>query len=59
MNTNPTCFGQDGYCLFRDVLTSEEMGGIRAELDQAIANFPEKHVVYKDGEDQEVDARPE
>jgi ectoine hydroxylase-related dioxygenase (phytanoyl-CoA dioxygenase family) len=59
MNTNPKRFGQDGYCLFRDVLTSEEIGGIRTELDQAIASLPEKQVVYKDGEDQEVDARPE
>jgi ectoine hydroxylase-related dioxygenase (phytanoyl-CoA dioxygenase family) len=35
------------------------MGGIRTELDQAIAKLPEKQVVYKDGEDREVDARPE
>ena len=48
-----------GYCLFRGVLTAEEIAGIRTELDQAIANLPEKQVVYKDGEDREVDARPE
>ena len=59
MNTNPTRFGQYGYCLFRGVLTAEEIAGIRTELDQAIANLPEKQVVYKDGEDREVDARPE
>ena len=59
MNTDPKHFGPEGYCLFRDVLTPEEIGGIRTELDLAITNLPEKQVVYKDGEDQEVDARPE
>jgi ectoine hydroxylase-related dioxygenase (phytanoyl-CoA dioxygenase family) len=59
MNTDSKRFGPEGYCLFRDVLSSEEIGEIRIELDQAIANLPEKQVVHKDGEDQEVDARPE
>jgi ectoine hydroxylase-related dioxygenase (phytanoyl-CoA dioxygenase family) len=59
INTDPKRFGEDGYCLFRDVLTAAEIEAIRAELDRAIAKLPEKLTVYKDGEQKEVDARPE
>lgn len=59
INTDPKRFGEDGYCLFRDVLTAAEIEAIRAELDRAIAELPEKLTVYKDGEQKEVDARPE
>ena len=59
INTDPKSFVKDGYCLFRDVLTLVEIDAIRTELDRAIADLPEKQIVYKDGENKEVDARPE
>ena len=59
LNKNAKDFQQEGYCLFEDVLTGDEIAAIRHELDSAIANLPEKQIVYKDGVDQEVDARPE
>ena len=31
----------------------------RTELNAMLANLPERQVVYKDGENKEVDARPE
>ena len=58
LNKNAKDFQQEGYCLFEDVLTGDEIAAIRHELDSAIANLPEKQIVYKDGVDQEVDARP-
>jgi phytanoyl-CoA hydroxylase len=59
LNTDPKQFADAGYCLFRDVVPPSEIDAIRTELDRAIADLPEKQTVYKDGKDQEVDARPE
>ena len=58
-NADPTCYTDEGYCLFRDVLNGQEIAAARAELDKMLANLPERQVVYKDGENKEVDARPE
>ena len=59
INTDPRHYRDAGYCLFRDVLTAAEIAAIRTELDQSLADLPERQVVYKDGEHKEVDARPE
>ncbi|MCH8219048.1 MAG: phytanoyl-CoA dioxygenase family protein [Planctomycetes bacterium] len=59
LNTQPKSFRKEGYCLFEEVLTSQEIETIRNELDKAIANLPKKQIIYKDGVDKEVDARPE
>ena len=59
LNTNPDQFAKSGYCFFQDVLSSDEIKAIRAELNLAIAELPAKQTVYKDGEHKEVDARPE
>ncbi|MDG2383382.1 MAG: phytanoyl-CoA dioxygenase family protein [Pirellulaceae bacterium] len=59
LNTQTKNFQKEGYCLFENVLTVKEIGAIRNELDHAIANLPEKLTVFKEGVDQEVDARPE
>jgi len=59
LNTQTKNFGKEGYCVFEDVLTSKEIETIRRELDQAIATLPEKQTIYRDGRNQEVDARPE
>lgn len=58
-NTDPKSYQRDGYCLFRDVLTSQEIGAARDELNRCIASMPERMVVYKDGDHKEVAARPE
>ena len=58
-NSDPTCYADEGYCLFRDVLNGQDITAARAELDRMLANLPERQVVYKDGENKEVDARPE
>ena len=52
-------YSAEGFCLFRDVLNEADIAETRAELDIMIADLPERQVVYKDGEDKEVDARPE
>ena len=58
-NTDPSRYHAEGFCLFRDVLSTEEIEATRGELDQLIAAMPKRQVVYKDGENREVDARPE
>ncbi len=58
-NTDPLRFQKEGYCLFRNVLSLAEMNNIRLDLNRMIANLPQKQFVYKDGVEQEVDARPE
>lgn len=52
-------YSAEGFCLFRDVLNEADIAETRAELDTMLADLPERQVVYKDGEDKEVDARPE
>lgn len=58
-NTDPNAYASEGYCLFHKVLNTEEIAAARAELDRLLGNLPQKQVVYKDGENKEVDARPE
>lgn len=58
-NTDPTRYSAEGYCLFRDVLSPEEIVGVRHHLDSMLSSMPDRQVVYKDGEHKEVDARPE
>ena len=58
-NTAPGRYSAEGFCLFHDVLSETEIAETRAELDTMLANLPERQVVYKDGEDKEVEARPE
>ena len=58
-NTNPARYADEGFCLFRDVLPKSEIAVARVELNTMLANLPERQVVYKDGENKEVDARPE
>ena len=58
-NINPVCYAEEGYCLFNDVLSQTEIASVRAELDKLLDNLPERQVVYKDGENKEVDGRPE
>ncbi len=58
-NTNPKAYCSEGYCLFHKVLNTEEITTARAELDGLLGNLPQKQIVYKDGENKEVDARPE
>ena len=52
-------YSAEGFCLFRDVLNEADIAETRAELDIMLADLPERQVVYNDGEDKEVDARPE
>ena len=52
-------YSAEGFCLFRDVLNEADIAETRAELDTMLADLPERQVVYKDGEDKEVAARPE
>ena len=58
-NADVSCYADEGYCLFLDVLSEADITDARAELDTLLANLPERQVVYKDGENKEVDARPE
>ena len=58
-NTDSTRYTDEGYCLFRDVLPESEIEVARVELNTILASLPERQVVYKDGENKEVDARPE
>ena len=58
-NTDVSCYADEGYCLFRDVLPKSEIEIARVELNTMLANLPERQAVYKDGENKEVDARPE
>ncbi len=59
LNTDPDRYPDEGFCLFRDVLNEEEILAARKELNTMLTNLPERQVVYKDGENKEVDARPE
>ena len=52
-------YSAEGFCLFRDVLNEADIAETCVELDIMLADLPERQVVYKDGEDKEVDARPE
>jgi len=52
-------YAEEGYCLFNDVLSQTEIASVRAELDKLLDGLPKRQVVYKDGENQEVDGRPE
>ena len=58
-NTDPDRYTDEGFCLFRGVLSRADITEARTELDTMLANLPERQVVYKDGENKEVDARPE
>ena len=58
-NTDPDRYPDEGFCLFRDVLNEEEIMTARTELDAMLASLPERQMVYKDGENKEVAARPE
>lgn len=58
-NADPQQYSQEGYCLFEDVLSHQEIQCIRKELDANIASMPERMTVYKDGEHRDVTARPE
>jgi len=59
LNTDPDRYPDEGFCLFRDVLNEEEILAARTELNTMLTNLPERQVVYKDGENKEVDVRPE
>ena len=59
LNTDPARYADEGFCVFHDVLNEEEILAVRAELNTMLAELPERQVVYKDGENKEVDARPE
>ena len=58
-NADPAAYAAEGYCLFRKVLNTGEITAARVELDAMLGNLPVRQVVYKDGEHQEIDARPE
>ena len=58
-NHNPAHYPQEGFCLFHNILNTQEIIKARKELDAMLANLPEQQIVYKDGENKEVDARPE
>jgi len=58
-NINSADYPQEGFCLFRNILNTQEIIETRKELDAMLANLPERQIVYKDGENKEVDARPE
>ena len=59
LNTDPARYADEGFCVFHDVLNEEEILAARAELNTMLADLPERQVVYRDGENKEVDARPE
>ncbi len=59
LNTNAADYHAAGYCLFHEVLDAEEIRAVNAELDILVRDMPETMVVYKDGANQEVPARPE
>lgn len=59
MNADPTQYSTEGYCVFPDVLSPSEIVSIRQELNATIESMPKRMVVYKDGVDKEVAARPE
>ena len=58
-NNNPARYPQEGFCLFHNILNTQEIIEVRKELDAMLANLPERQTVYKDGGNKEVDARPE
>lgn len=58
-NHNPAHYPQEGFCLFHNILNTLEIIEARKELDAMLANLPERQIVYKDGGNKEVDARPE
>lgn len=59
MTVSSELYADNGYCLFRGVLTADEIAAARAELDATIQAMPDRMVVYKDGIHKEVDSRPE
>ncbi|MCA9137728.1 MAG: hypothetical protein KDB00_13245 [Planctomycetales bacterium] len=42
-------YSSAGYCVFRDVLTPDEISNVRANLDELIRDMPEKMTVCKHG----------
>ena len=58
-NNNSAGYPQEGFCLFHNILNTQEIIETRNELDAMLANLPERQIVYKDGKNKEVDARPE
>ena len=58
-NNNSAGYPQEGFCLFHNILNTQEIIETRNELDAMLANLPERQTVYKDGGNKEVDARPE
>ena len=52
-------YPQEEFCLFHNILNTQEIIEVRKELDAMLANLPERQIVYKDGKNKEVDARPE
>lgn len=58
-NINSADYPQEGFCLFRNILNTQEIIETRKELDAMLANLPERQIVYKDGKNKEIDARPE
>ncbi len=58
-NQDPAHYTDEGYCLFQDILSADEIAAARNQLDETIREMPERITVYKDGGDQEVAARPE
>ncbi len=58
-NTSAADYHAEGYCLFRDILDPGEVRELNAELEDLVRSMPDTMVVYKDGENQEVPARPE
>ncbi len=59
LNTDPTQYPTEGYCLFPNVLPPEVVSHYLQELEVLIAAMPAKITVYMDGEYKEVDARTE
>ncbi|MDC0218808.1 phytanoyl-CoA dioxygenase family protein [Verrucomicrobia bacterium] len=58
-DNNSAGYPQEGFCLFHNILNTQEIIETRNELDAMLANLPERQIVYKDGKNKEVDARPE
>lgn len=58
-NKNVSRYEVDGFSIFRNVLTTSEMQAVRSELENLLADMPKHQIVYKDGENKKIDARPE
>ena len=59
LNTDPTRYSAEGYCLFNDVLSADEIGDVRRELDAMIAAMPPKQRIYLEDGHRDIDSRPE